>query len=306
MRIPDSPSDPRPRRPIPGRPKKPSTPGLPQSSGKPATRAEFARLRAILDQDSATDLGDLIIRWGEGQPSEDALAALGDTSRELVEWATAHSEEVARRVATDRAFADLLASDPVAALKQIGTVPPVTPTTGPTTPQPPPRTRPDRDVPPAAAEVFGALGGRRFDIPVELLGRQAVAEDLTVTQSAALGLLGETMQAALATPKGWPDLRSDPPAAVLAASKRFAWTAVGVSPDSARGCLRGPAGQCVTGRRTAVDGLVDSGDRRILERLDRGDRSRADRLAGQPDRRGDQRRAHPHGPHPATGEGGLT
>lgn len=233
MRIPDSPSDPRPRRPIPGRPKKPSTPGLPQSSGKPATRAEFARLRAILDQDSATDLGDLIIRWGEGQPSEDALAALGDTSRELVEWATAHSEEVARRVATDRAFADLLASDPVAALKQIGTVPPVTPTTGPTTPQPPPRTRPDRDVPPAAAEVFGALGGRRFDIPVELLGRQAVAEDLTVTQSAALGLLGETMQAALATPKGWPDLRSDPPAAVLAASKRFAWTAVGVSPDSA-------------------------------------------------------------------------
>ena len=67
---------------------------------------------------------------------------------------------------------------------------------------------------------------------MDLLGREAVTEDLTVTQSAALGLLGETMRAALATPKGWPDLRKDPPAAVLAASKRFGWTALGVAPDS--------------------------------------------------------------------------
>jgi hypothetical protein len=148
------------------------------------------------------------------------MAAMDPASRELAAWAVAHREEVARRVASDRGFADLLARDPVVALEQLGT------------PIPTPTTQPGPRAQGAAGEAFAGLGGRRFDIPVELLGREDVAGGPTVTQSAALGLLGETMRAALATPKGWPDLRKDPPAAVLAASKRFSWTAHGIAADS--------------------------------------------------------------------------
>ena len=227
MRIPD---------PQPDRPGTPTTPG---ASPRPATRAQFARLKAILAEDAQPDQGDLVVRLDGEPPSEDALASMDAATRALVSWVVDHREEVARRVADDRDFAELLATDPRAALAGLGMdlpdLPDLPGTTRPTRPgatRPtrPGATRPTRPAP--AADVFASLGGRRFEIPRELLELDLTDQGPSIAQGAAVGLLAETLRGALATANGWTALRADPPAAVLAASRRFGWTAHGMAPDS--------------------------------------------------------------------------
>ena len=149
---------------------------------------------------------------------------MDEPTRAAVAWAVDHRDEIARRVASDREFATALAADPRAALASLGMAVPDLParpagpgaTPGPAT----------------AAGPFASLGGRRFDLPEELLEVDLTAQGPTIEQQATIGLLAATIQSAQATPKAWTALRADPPAAVLDASKRLVWTEVGMQPDS--------------------------------------------------------------------------
>lgn len=224
----------------PGRPTRPGKPAAPDIPAKPATRTQFARLKAILAEDAQSDRSDLVVRLGAEPPSDAVLAAMDEGTRTVVEWVVAHRDEIARRTAGDRVFAALMATDPGAALAQLGLELPDQPevagpgTGGPTRPD---RARPRRPgtaaQPAVAAGPFASLGGRRFEIPRELIEIDLNDADPPIEQVAAVGLLAETIRGARATASGWTTLRADPPAAVLAASRLFGWTAVGMSPDSA-------------------------------------------------------------------------
>ena len=142
---------------------------------------------------------------------------MDESTRAAVVWAIGHRDEIARRVATDRGFAAALAADPRAALAGLGIEVPG----GPTVP-----------IQTASAAPFASLGGRRFDLPEHLLEVDLATAGPTVEQRAAIGLMAATIQGAQKTPAAWAAVRADPPAAVLAASKQFVWTEVGMQPDS--------------------------------------------------------------------------
>ena len=188
-------------------------------------------------------------------------------------------------MATDRGFAAALAADPRAALAGLGIEVPG----GPAVP-----------IQTASAAPFASLGGRRFDLPEHLLEVDLATAGPTVEQRAAIGLMAATIQGAQKTPAAWAAVRADPPAAVLAASKQFVWTEVGMQPDSVEAAS---VVQQVSATLSKV--LQWSGAKLQRDRPDHANPGCSGHRA-QTGRPGDPNGCCAHSPDPGVADGALT
>lgn len=154
-----------------------------------------------------------MVLFGGRPPGRDVLTGLGLTDRE-VEVATAMQDragEVARRVAEDRRFAAELATEPRAALTELGVA----------------VASPASATSPIAADV-----GRRFEIRSDATGEPAGGEP--APEGAVSGLVACTMRAARVSETKWQGFVADPdPVVTSAAAGTFRWSERGIPAGSA-------------------------------------------------------------------------
>ncbi len=193
--------------PLPRKPK-------PAKPGKPGNREALER---ALDLGRKTPAPDVTIRLDAKPPSGAALKRLGIKDARVAELAkhlAGRSEEIAERIAGDRALAELLATDPAAALGQLE-VPEELRTGGDG------QTR---------KEFLDRFRGVKIQVPEATAGIHDPVR-LTGAQAAAVQLIADTFAAAAANPATFASLKTDPLTVVtgIAANKPPA----GLAPGSA-------------------------------------------------------------------------
>ncbi len=170
-------------------PRKPKSP-------KPGTAVDRVALERALDLGRKAPPPDVTIRLDAKPPSGAALKRLGIKDARVAELAkhlASRGDEIAEQLAADRNLAELLATDPAAALAQLKV---------------PEKLRTDGDEL-TRAEFLERFRGVKIQVPVGATAAPDPAR-LTPAQQAAVQLLADTFTAAAADPATFASLKTDP------------------------------------------------------------------------------------------------